>query len=683
VPHDLPDDNDGVDPGSDDSTLEAPGTTGVPATLDEDQSPFEVAAAMADSTPGENLRRHAEMLACLAADHPGSGVLVLHGTEADPQTGQERALAMSFEDPAIVNGIKHIRTQSRKIVGQIVDAADELAEHVPYHHLYAPLAIMDEALPAGRAGLEAGTVGVLGLVAHLQGVADYDERLPLEPDYVLACGDEVQACYLLDEPALVAQAKSVAAVLQQQAGCDAATADLANGWWIAGTFRYAPNGSEPVQVIKPWDGSRTRLTELQEALGMAPETRRPEPEGWPAPLGFAAFHGLARKVVETLLPHSEADPAALLVHFLVAFGNAVGRHPHAKVEADRHAGNLYAAFVGLTGAGRKGTAAGRIQELYAPADADWAKHCVKGGMSSGEGVIRAIRDLPDKLAAKEDEGAADDQGVGGKRLFLREGELSRMFTAMARPGSTLSQTVRNGWDGLDLEVLTKHEPMRATDPHISIAGDITADELCRFLGRLQLVNGFANRFLFVLTMRSKHLPEGGRLTEAELNELTAELSKALEAASKIGRVERDPEANKLWAEMYSELSADRPGLLGAATSRAAAQVLRLSLIYALLDGSSLVRPVHLRAAREVWRYCEDSARFLLGNALDPFVDRLLTAIREAGKSGLTGTQIRDLFGRHARMNDRNRALAQLQAAGLVVKLRVKTTGRPKIVWIAT
>jgi hypothetical protein len=61
----------------------------------------------------------------------------------------------------------------------------------------------------------------------------------------------------------------------------------------------------------------------------------------------------------------------------------------------------------------------------------------------------------------------------------------------------------------------------------------------------------------------------------------------------------------------------------------------------------------------------------------------LTATREAGKFGLSGTQIRDLFGRHARMNDINRGLAQLQAAGLVVKVRVKTGGRPKIVWIAT
>lgn len=540
---------------------------------------------------------------------------------------------------------------------------------------------MDDALSPGRAGLETDVVGVLGLVAYFEGVADYEDLLPLESDYVLACGDEVQAFYLLDDPALVAQAKPVALALWERTGGDAATADLATGWWVAGSFRYLPKGGEPVRVIKPCGGSRTSLADLQDALGLA--TPRPEVEGWPEPLGFAAFHGLARKVVETLLPHSEADPAALLVHFLVAFGNAVGRGPHAKVEADRHTGNLYAAFVGLTGAGRKGTAAGRIQELYAAADADWAKHCVKGGMSSGEGVIRAIRDLPDKLAAKQDEGAADDKGVGGKRLFLREGELSRMFTAMARPGSTLSQVLRNGWDGLDLEVLTKHEPVRATEPHISITGDITADELSRFLGRLELVNGFANRFLFVCTRRSKSLPEGGGLTEVEIAELAARLREALEAARKIGRVERDPEADKLWAEMYSELSADRPGLLGAATSRAAAQVLRLALIYALLDGSSLVRPVHLRAAREVWRYCEDSARFLLGDALDAFVDRLLSAIREAGKSGLSGTQIRDLFGRHARMNDINRALAQLQAAGLVVKVRVKTTGRPKIVWIAT
>ena len=651
-----------------------------PATLNEDQSPFEAPAAIADPSPEEDRRRHAEMLFRLVADHPSSGLLVVQGRDADPQTGQERFPGMQFEDSGIVNGIKHVRTQSRRIADQIVDAADELAEHVPYHHLYAPIAIMDDALPAGRTGLEADIVGALGLVAHFEGVADYNERLPLEPDYVLACGDEVQACYLLDEPALVAQAKPVAMALQQQAACHSTIADLASGSWVAGTFRYSPDGGEPVRVIKPWNGSRSRLADLQDALGI---TLRSEPEGWPKPLGFAAFHGLARKVVEKLLPHSEADSAALLVHFLVAFGNAVGRGPHAQVEADRHAGNLYVAFVKETGEGRKGTAAGRIRDLFARADADWAKQSVKSGMSSGEGLIQAIRDpleKPVKEKGQEDsyKTVVYDQGVDDKRLFLREPELSRMFRAMALPGNTLSQIIRSGWDGQDLEALTKHKPLRATNPHISVAGDITVDELRRFLGRLELVNGFANRFLFVCTRRSKSLPEGGGLTEDEIDELAAQLRKALEAARKIGRVERHPEARELWAKMYVELSADRPALLGVATSRAAAQVLRLSLIYALLDGSGIVSPPHLRAAREVWRYCEDSARYVLGDALDPMAEKLLVALRNAGEDGLSGTEIRDLLGRHARIEDLNRALAQLEAAGLAIRVRGEDRGSARV-----
>ena len=49
---------------------------------------------------------------------------------------------------------------------------------------------------------------------------------------------------------------------------------------------------------------------------------------WPASLAADAFHGLAGTFVRTVEPHSEADPAALLLQFLVAFGSAAGREPH-------------------------------------------------------------------------------------------------------------------------------------------------------------------------------------------------------------------------------------------------------------------------------------------------------------------------------------------------------------------
>ncbi len=88
---------------------------------------------------------------------------------------------------------------------------------------------------------------------------------------------------------------------------------------------------------------------------------------WPAPLEDDALHGPAGKFVRAVEPHSEADMAALLGQFLVAFGSAVGSRPHFMAEADRHGVNLNAVFVGETAKGRKGTAWGHVRRGASPA----------------------------------------------------------------------------------------------------------------------------------------------------------------------------------------------------------------------------------------------------------------------------------------------------------------------------
>ena len=80
--------------------------------------------------------------------------------------------------------------------------------------------------------------------------------------------------------------------------------------------------------------------------------------------------------------------------------------------------------------------------------------------------------------------------------------------------------------------------------------------------------------------------------------------------------------------VYTELSEGRPGLVGALTARAEAQVLRLALIYALADCSEVILRVHLEAALEVSRYCAESASYIFGERLgDPLADEILTALR--------------------------------------------------------
>ncbi len=113
---------------------------------------------------------------------------------------------------------------------------------------------------------------------------------------------------------------------------------------------------------------------------------------WPDRPRDEVFYGLAGDVVRTIEPETESDPIALLVQFLVFFGNAIGHGPHFMAEADRHALNLFVVLVGVTSKGRKGTSLGHIRRLFEAVDPHWVGDCVKSGLSSGEGIVWAVRD---------------------------------------------------------------------------------------------------------------------------------------------------------------------------------------------------------------------------------------------------------------------------------------------------
>lgn len=214
-----------------------------------------------------------------------------------------------------------------------------------------------------------------------------------------------------------------------------------------------------------------------------------------------------------------------------------------------------------------------------------------------------------------------------------------------REGNTLSAVLRQGWDSGNLRVLTKNSAARATGAHISIIGHITKDELLRELDSIEAGNGFGNRFLIMVAQRARVLPDGGWPHRESLEELSARLTEALEFASTAGRMDRDEAAREMWHAVYPALSADRPGLSGSLTARAEAQVLRLSMVYALMDFSTKIRAEHLEAALAMWERCEASVKFIFGDQTgDRVADPILRALRIQGS--LTQTEIRDLLGRH-------------------------------------
>src|SRR5262249_21951942 len=113
---------------------------------------------------------------------------------------------------------------------------------------------------------------------------------------------------------------------------------------------------------------------------------------WPSPPEPEAYHGLAGDIVRAIEPHSEADPVALLVQTLVGFGSIIGRTAHFRAEDDEHFLNEFAILVGRTSKGRKGSSWGRVRRVLESADPAWAADRIQSGLSSGEGLIWAVRD---------------------------------------------------------------------------------------------------------------------------------------------------------------------------------------------------------------------------------------------------------------------------------------------------
>jgi hypothetical protein len=403
-----------------------------------------------------------------------------------------------------------------------------------------------------------------------------------------------------------------------------------------------------------------------------------------------AYHGLAGRIVRTIEPHSEADPAALLLHVLIGVGNLIGRGPYATVEQTRHFLNEYVVLVGQSGKGRKGQAWSTPKALLGQADSAWLKARVRSGLSSGEGVIEHVRDAREEQQPIKERGRVVgyesvmvDAGEPDKRLLVFEAEFASVLRRMNGETNSLSAVLRQAWDDGDLSTLTRKSPLRATGAHVSIIAHVTREELVANLTETERANGFANRFLFAWVRRSKILPEGGSLDRALLGQLAGELARVVEFARAAGEIRRDEAARAVWQEVYPKLSAGEPGLLGAVLARAEAHALRFSVLYAVLDRSPQVRPEHLRAALALWDYAEASARRIFGDRLGLSVaDTVLAAVRARG-GPMTQTEISGLFHRNKPAAEILAALSLLEEGG---KLRrqsrppVDGQGRPAVVW---
>jgi Protein of unknown function (DUF3987) len=346
-------------------------------------------------------------------------------------------------------------------------------------------------------------------------------------------------------------------------------------------------------------------------------------------LHHAAYYGLAGKIIKAIEPETEAHPAGMLMELLAAFGNAVHRGPYVAVGPVWQRANLFVVKAGATSIGRKGQGWAEVKRIMNAADPLWVDACITSGLSSGEGLIKSLSD------EKDPDG---NLVVIEKRAMIVEAEFARLLRVGAREKNILFDVLRDAWDGEALRVKTRANPLQAIGAHVSNVGHCTVEELTSVLDDILVANGVANRYLFSWVNRTKKLPFGGKLSAQTIETLAKELRDAIQVARETRCVSWGAEAARAWEKLYNTaFEMGSGGLAGALIARGQPYTLRLALNYALLDCAKEISLAHLRAGYAVWRYSEDSTRYIFGNRLgDPSEQHLLDAARDVHPDGLNG-----------------------------------------------
>lgn len=374
------------------------------------------------------------------------------------------------------------------------------------------------------------------------------------------------------------------------------------------------------------------------------------------------FYGLLGDVTKLIEPQTEADPLAIYLQLIVGFGNYIGRKAFFEIEATKHYTNLFANIVGDSSISRKGTAGDYAKRFFTQANPFYGMQFVEG-ISTGEGLIWYIRD--------------GEPTIIDKRLLVMETEFARVLKLMRRPHDILSVVLRNAWDCKSpLRTITKHESARATNAHISIVGHITEEELQKEMADCDVFNGFANRFLWLSVKRSKILPLGGKLDWKRFDQYVERLKQICKQVKAIEKMNRDKEAEEYYAAEYPNLTNGESGMLGAATNRAAPQVVRLSMIFALADCSSTISVRHQQAAFALWNCCFQSANKFFGSKIkNKHAQKIFDELKKTPE-GMTRTEIgNDIFNNNLSKDQLNAALLELTELKLVYCQPEPTGGR--------
>ncbi len=392
----------------------------------------------------------------------------------------------------------------------------------------------------------------------------------------------------------------------------------------------------------------------------------------PPRMADEGFVPLLKAIVDAACASSEAHPVAVAANVLAFFCAMIGRGIFQRIgDAVIHC-RPFSLIVGKSSKARKGTSEHTVRMIFKRADGIlrvWTKsndrlNIHTGGLSTGEGIGYHVRDATEA----DEKGKGGDLGVPDKRLLVIEAEFDNTLAKMRGENSTLSATVRNLFDGRDIDPMTKTNRTRATKPHAVIIAHVTGHELKEKSTENDAANGLLNRFLMLHVFRPKLVPLPEPTSEATLDDLARRIAEAVFSATAKNvhgnntiETTLNDAAKRLWIERYPQMTRDRDGKGGNLLARSEMYCRMLAMIFAAMDGRHVIEPADLLAAIAWVEYWHASVTYIFncpddGDELDPFAIEVLKIIQ--AQPGIKLSEIQDKWKRK-KTTEVNKALERL------------------------
>ncbi len=321
-----------------------------------------------------------------------------------------------------------------------------------------------------------------------------------------------------------------------------------------------------------------------------------------------AFYGPLGEYTRRNEKRVEIDSLSLFLQLLTVVGNVIGRRGYTKGGPDRHNPNLFTLIVGDTsiGKGGSGTVATELGDAIDPGFETRTAYNV----GSARALVQLVSDGLKKTEKRSTKDGVREyvkviqEEVIDKRLLLFFPEMRATLVAQGRNGATLKDELKNAWDGRTIENNTKDGRDRATNPHIGLIGHITPYDLRDLATRADVGNGYFNRFLITVARHERSLPF--TVEPPDCQNLLAQIAGAIKALGPVSQPGKEldwaDDARDEWAAFYDAARQGRhPFIAGIRElgGRVCPLTKRVALIFAILEGASVIHFRHLRAGKAI------------------------------------------------------------------------------------